>query len=135
LGITFIKAGAFLGEVAVDRKSQRDRIGIAERADSTVRTRVGNAGTRERRRVEAAATRIQVAPHAEVEGEHAEGRADTAIDIDFGRRTVRERDAFAGKTDVELQVLVDIVARFEIGRDRWLVIGLGAPTEEVIVNK
>ena len=65
--------------------------------------------------VGAVAARIQVAPDAEVERGSAEGRADTAVDVDFSSGAVGERDALGRGTDVELQVLVDVVARLEIG--------------------
>src|SRR5947209_606465 len=82
----------------------------------------------------AGAARIQVAPDADIEGECAEGRANTAVDVDFGRRAVSERNALKRRADVELQVLVDVVARLEIGGDRWLVVGLGDAAEDVIVH-
>src|SRR5205807_1956569 len=66
-------------------------------------------------RTEPLPTRIDVTPNAEVEGEHADGRADTTVDIDFSRRAVREGDALTGSADVELHVLVDVVARLEVG--------------------
>src|SRR5712675_2385970 len=66
----------------------------------------------------AGATGIQVAPDADIEGKCAEGRADTAVDIDFSSGPVGEGNAFERGADVELQVLIDVVARLEIGGDR-----------------
>ena len=45
-----------------------------------------------------------------------------------------ERDALRGRTDVELEVLVDVVARLEIGRDRRVVVRLGDAAEDVIAH-
>ena len=78
--------------------------------------------------------RIQVTPDTEVEGSGTEGRADTAVDVDFGGGAVRERDALGRGADVELQVLVHIVARLEIGGDRRVVVGLGDAAEDVVVH-
>src|SRR5215212_5796089 len=55
----------------------------------------------ERRAIEASPARIQVTPNAEVKGECAEGRADTAVNVDFSSRAVRERNALAGKADIK----------------------------------
>src|SRR5665213_1703365 len=41
-------------------------------------------------------TRIEVTPDAEIEGEGAEGRADTAVDVDFGGGAVGKGDALGG---------------------------------------
>src|SRR6201999_2207734 len=83
---------------------------------------------------EALAARIQIAPHTEVEGELADRRADTAVDVDLGRGAVREGDALRRGADIELQVVVDVVARLEIGGDRGLVVGLGDAAEDVIAH-
>src|SRR6202790_2613934 len=74
--------------------------------------------------------RIEVTPDTNVEGEGTEGRSNTAVDIDFGRGTICKRDALAADADVELQVLVDVISRLEIGGDRWLVVGLGDAAED-----
>src|SRR5260370_34741160 len=129
LGITFIKVGVFLGEFAVDWQTTADLAEIGVAAENCAVTLERSA-----LRAEALSTRIDVTPNAEVEGEHADGRADTAVDVDFSRRAVREGDAFAGRTDRELHVLVDVVARLEIGGDRRLVVGLGNAAEDVIVH-
>ena len=68
--------------------------------------------------VEALAARVAVVESAEIEGELAEGRPDTAVEVDFGRGAVREADARAGDADIELQIRIDVVARLEIGRER-----------------
>src|SRR5882757_7534435 len=108
LAVDFVEACALLGYVAVDRKTVGEGIGIsAEQRRSAACFRTGNARTGDRITVEAAAARIQVAPGAEVEGEHADGRPDTAVDVDFSRGAVREGDALAGQADIELGVLVD----------------------------
>src|SRR5713226_8087857 len=130
LGITFIKAGAFLGEVAVDWQTTADLAEIGRAAENCAVTLERSA-----LRAEALSTRIDVTPNAEVEGEHADGRADTTVDVDFGRRAVREGDALTGGADVELHVLVDVVARLEIGGDRRFVVGLGDTAEHVIVHE
>ena len=78
--------------------------------------------------------RIQVTPDTEVERRGAEGRPDTTVDVDFSGSPVRERDALGRSADVELQVLVHIVARLEIGGDRRVVIGLGDAAEDVVVH-
>src|SRR5216683_2394319 len=130
LGVTFIKAGAFLGEVAVDWQTTADLAEIGVAAESCAVTLERSA-----LRAEALSTRIDVTPNAEVEGEHADGRADTAVDVDFSRRAVREGDALTGGADVELHVLVDVVARLEVGGDRRLVVGLGDAAEDVIVHE
>src|SRR5207248_886027 len=106
---------------------------VAIRNTADFRTR--NSRTGERPRVEALPTRIDVAPQTEVEGEHSEGRADTAVNIDFGRRSVRERDALACGADIELHILVDVEARLEIGRDGRLVVGLGDAAEDVVIHQ
>src|SRR6195256_1631424 len=69
LGIAFIKAGAFLGEVSVDWQTG----GTLGEIDAVAEN---SAISLERRalRTEALPTRIQVTPNAEVEGEDADGR-------------------------------------------------------------
>ena len=46
-----------------------------------------------------------------VEGERTEGRPNAKVTIDLRRRPVRERDALARDTDVELEVRAHVVAR------------------------
>src|SRR5262249_58425571 len=82
--------------------------------------------------VEAPAARIQVVPNAKIEREGAESGAEPAVDVDLGRRAVRERDALARDADIVLQVLADVVARFEIGGDRRPVVGLGDAAEDIV---
>ena len=79
-----------------------------------------DARARECGELEALSARIEVSPGTEVEGEDAEGRADTGVEVDFSRSAVRERDARTGDTGVELQVLGDVVARLEVDPDRGL---------------
>src|SRR5581483_2423936 len=52
----------------------------------------------------------------------------------LGRGAVRERDALRRGADIELEVVVDVVARLEIGGDRGLVVGLGDAAENVIIH-
>ena len=86
------------------------------------------------RRVEALAARIPVVPTAEVERELVEGRADAAVDVDLARCAVREVDAGAAETDVALQILGEVVARLEVGRDRRLVVRLRDAAEDVVAG-
>src|SRR5581483_1108587 len=83
LAVTFNEAGVLFGDVAVDRQRAGDGVGIAERADGAARVRARNARTRDRSGVVTGAARIEVTPDTEVEGEHADRRADTAVDVDF----------------------------------------------------
>jgi hypothetical protein len=128
LAIDFVEARTPLGEVAVDRKPS-----AAAEIDALTEScaAVGGAGANA---AEALATRIEITPGAEVEGEHADGRADTAVDVDFRRRAVRERDALAGEADIKLHVLGEVVARLEVSGDRRLVVGLGDAAEHVVVH-
>src|SRR5439155_8193299 len=73
LAVDFDEADVLLHDVAV---GEEDR-GRADAADVAA----GNAAGEHV--VGAAAARIQVAPDTDVEGEGAEGRADTAVDIHF----------------------------------------------------
>src|SRR5262249_60779905 len=82
--------------------------------------------------VEARPAGIPVVPNAETKRERTERRAEAAINIDLSRRAVRERDALAGNADVVLQVLGDVVARLEIGRDRRPGVGLGDAAEDIV---
>src|SRR5258705_13148230 len=135
LGIAFIKARALFGEVTVDWQSQSNqaRADLAEiciAAESCTITL-----ERSTLRAKALSAWIDITPNTEVEGEHTDGRTNTAVNIDFSCRAVRERNAFAGKPDVQLQILVEVVARLEISRDRGFVIGLGDTAEDVIVHQ
>ncbi len=51
--------------------------------------------------------RVVVVPDAEVERELAEGRPNSAVEIDLGRSVVRELDAVSAGADIELQVVVN----------------------------
>src|SRR5262249_62078969 len=82
--------------------------------------------------IEALPARIPVVPNAEIERERTERRAEPAVDVDLGCRAVRERDALARDADIVLQVLGDVVARFEIGGDRRPVVGLGDAAEDIV---
>src|SRR5437899_1592871 len=109
LGVTFIKAGAFLGEVTVDRETDSTLGEIdAVAEDGAISLQ------RSALRAKALSAWIEITPNTEVEGEHTDGRTNTAV---------------------EPQILVEVVARFEIGRDRGLVIGLGDTAEDVIVHQ
>src|SRR5439155_21279214 len=93
-----------------------------------------NAGESGGCTVMAGSARIEVAPGTDVEGKGAERHAATAVNVNFSRRTVRERDALEGRADIELDVLRDVVARLEIGGHRGLVVGLGDAAEDVVVH-
>src|SRR6185312_13815994 len=114
LGVGLEEADVLLHDVAVGEEDRggRDRADVA----------AGNAAGEDV--VGAASTRIQITPDAEVEGGRAEGRTNTAVDVDFSRGAVREGNAFRRGADVELQVLVDVVARLEIGGNRRLMVRL-----------
>ena len=118
LGVAFEEAHVLLHDVAIGGSTVGSPAGQIDPGSGPI----------------ALAARIQVTPDTEVEGERAEGRPDTAVDVDFSGSPVRERDALGGSADVELQVLVDVVARLEIGRDRRIVIGLGDAAEDVVAH-
>src|SRR5262249_13505670 len=82
--------------------------------------------------IKALSARIPVVPSAEIERERTEGRTEPAEDVDLGSRAIRERDALARNAHVVLQVLGDVVAWFEIARERWPVVGLGDAAEDII---
>src|SRR6266498_5594075 len=118
LGIALHEAQVLFDDVEVDRQvAVGQAVGAKHRSDAAV---------------EALPARIPVVPSAEIERERTKGRPDAAVDVDFGSRAVRERDALARDADVVLQVLGDVVARLEIGGDRRLVIGLGDAAEDVV---
>ena len=119
LAVHFPEAQVLLDHVAVARQAERDRVRIQQ----AVATLGG---------VVALTARIPVVPGAEVERELAEGRPDAAVEVDFGGGTVRERDALAGDAHIALQLVGEVVARLEIGRDRRLVIRLGDAAEVVV---
>src|SRR6185503_1815959 len=86
------------------------------------------------RSVEAGAARVVVVPDAEIEGELVEGRADAAVEIDLGRRVVREVDARAAEADIALQAAAEVVARLEVGADRRPMRRLGDAAEIVVAR-
>ena len=132
LGIAFEERGVLLGEVAVEGEAadnELTEIGALVEGGAVVGRRSHRALS-----TEALSTRIEVAPDTEVEGEHADRRADTAVDVDLSRGAVREGDALERGTDIELDVLVDVVARLEIGGDRRLVVRLGDAAEHVVAH-
>ena len=110
-----------LDDVAVDRQVT---VGEAVRTEDR-----GNAA------VVALPAGIPVIDGAEVEGERAEGRSDAGREIDLGGRAVRERDARARNAGIELQVLVDVEPRLEIGVHRRPMIGLGDAAEDVVTRE
>src|SRR5262249_45089994 len=118
LGVALYEAQVLLDDVAVDRQIT---IGKAVGAEHRVEAAV-----------EALPARIPVVPSAEIERERTEGGPDARKPVDLGGRAVRERDALARDAGIELQILGDVVARLEIGGDRWLVIGLGDAAEDVV---
>src|SRR6185437_1402962 len=73
LGVGLEEADVLLHDVAVGEEDRggRDRADVA----------AGNAAGEDV--VGAASTRIQITPDAEVEGGRAEGRTNTAVDVDF----------------------------------------------------
>src|SRR5256714_328379 len=85
LGIPFIKARTLFGEVAIDRQTPCWFAEICIAAENRA-----IALERSSLRTEALSTWINVAPQTEVEGKHADGRADTAVDVDLSGGTVRE---------------------------------------------
>src|SRR6516162_2503255 len=97
LGVALHEAQVPFDDVAVDRQ-------IPVRKTVEAEHRGGAA-------VEALPPRIPVVPNAEIERERTESRAEPAVDIDLGRRAVRERDALARNADIVLQILGHIVAR------------------------
>ena len=122
LAVDFEEAHVLLHDVAVGQG-----VGRAFRAERV-------AGGIGRGAEEAGSARIQVAPDTEVEGERTEGRADTAVDVDFGGGAIRERDALGRGADVKLQILADVVAGLEIGRHRGVVVRLRDAAKDVIVH-
>ena len=116
LGVEFEEAHVLLGVVAVRQGRVTGRIACEQR----------------RAAEEALATRIVVVQNAEIERELVEGRAHAAIEIDFRRGAVREVDAVAGDAGVPLQVRRGVIAAFEIGVDRRLVVRLRNAAEIVI---
>ena len=118
LGVALHEAQIPFDDVAVDRQvAVRQTVEAEHRRDAAV---------------EAFPAGVPVVPSAEIERERTEGRAEAAVDVNLGGRSVRERDALARNADIVLQVLGDVVARFEIGRDRRLVIGLGDTAEDIV---
>jgi len=96
--------------------------------------RAGRTDAGGRIEIDALPARIEVAPDADVERQRAEGRADTAIDVDLGGGAVGEGDALAGDAGIELQVRRDVVARLEIGGDRAVAVRLRHAAEYVVVH-
>ena len=82
----------------------------------------------------AGAARIPVVPEADIDRELVEGGADAAVEVDLGRGAIREADAGAAEAGVELPVLVRVVARLEVGRDRGMVIRLRDAAEDVVAG-
>src|SRR6185503_14930935 len=80
LGVGLEEADVLLHDVAVGEEDRGGR----DRADVAARNAAGEDV------VGATSARIQVTPDAEVEGRRTEGRADTAVDVDFGCGAVRE---------------------------------------------
>src|SRR5207249_1542397 len=83
---------------------------------------------------EALPARVPVVPSAEVERGRTDGRTPATVDVDLSRGAVWEVDAGAAETDVQLVVFVDVVARLEIHRDRWLVSRLRDAAEQIIAG-
>src|SRR5204863_9060763 len=105
LTIDFEEADVLLPDIAAGEEPR----GRADRAHAAP----GNTARKDV--VGALSAWIQIPPDAEVEPEGAEGRTNTAVDVDFSRGAVRKGDALGGGTDIELQILGDVVARLEIG--------------------
>src|SRR5262249_48644546 len=118
LGKPLYEAQVPFDDVAVDRQIPVRKTVEAEHRGSAA--------------VEALPARIPVIPNAEIEGERTERRAEAGEAGDLGGRGVRERDALTRNADIELQVLADVVARFEIGGDRRPVVGLGDAAEDIV---
>src|SRR6202012_3293220 len=97
LAIAFEEADVPLHERPVRKELGAGRAGTLRNGEAAV--------------ADAVATRIQVTPDAEIKGEGAEGRTDTAVDVHFGSGAVGEGDALGGGTDVQLQVLGHVIAR------------------------
>src|SRR5262249_40851977 len=84
--------------------------------------------------MEALSARVVVVPNAYIEGEGTEGRPNAAVEVDLGRRAVGKADALAADAGVELQILVDVVSRLEVGGDGRPVVRLRNAAEYVIAH-
>src|SRR5262245_54554379 len=118
LGIDFPKGQVLLDDVAVDREIEvLEAVRPEDWGDAAVVT--GPA-------------RVPVDDATEIERERAEGRADAGVAVDLGCRAVRERDAGARHTGVELEVRAHVVARLEVCIDRRVVVRLRDAAENIV---
>src|SRR4029079_8473107 len=92
------------------------------------------ATAKARKAAELRFVRIPVVDAAEIELQRTEGRTDTAVQIDLGRRISRKIHDRGGDTAIELHVRRDVKSRLEISEPGGAAIGLRDTTEVIVVH-
>src|SRR5262249_45247260 len=126
--------GPSVSDLAVDFVEAGDRL-----RNVPGREKGRTAGSRQRgdapRRSVTRAARVIIFPKTDVEDDRAPRRAHATVEIDFSSSVIGKLDALAGDAGVELPVRIDVVARLEVGRDRWMMRRLRDTAENIIAHQ